>query len=153
MATLWAEPVADTTRAWRDDGSEVPLGGSARRALLALLSVRAGEVVASERLIDDLYGGQARDGAARALQPQVSRPGDAPPCRGLPEGRAGSGQVDGPREQDHGLVRQPELPPAALPPLEGPHGPEHQEDGECHHPETVRSGEPALASSAATRPP
>ncbi|GII56535.1 SARP family transcriptional regulator [Planotetraspora thailandica] len=65
--------ILGTTRAWRDDGSEVLLGGPARRALLALLSVRVGEVVPSERLIDDLYGGQAGDGAGHALQSQVSR--------------------------------------------------------------------------------
>ncbi|MFD0736031.1 BTAD domain-containing putative transcriptional regulator [Planotetraspora mira] len=65
--------ILGVTRVWRDDGSEVALGGPVRRALLALLSIRAGEVVALDRLIDDLYGGQAPDGAAHALQSQVSR--------------------------------------------------------------------------------
>ncbi|MEO3863325.1 BTAD domain-containing putative transcriptional regulator [Acrocarpospora sp. B8E8] len=65
--------ILGVTRMWRDDGSEVALGGPVRRALLALLSVRAGEVVPLDRLIDDLYGGQAPDGAAHAVQSQVSR--------------------------------------------------------------------------------
>ncbi|GAA1010163.1 SARP family transcriptional regulator [Acrocarpospora pleiomorpha] len=65
--------ILGVTRVWRDDGSEVALGGPVRRALLALLSVRAGEAVPLDRLIDDLYGGQAPDGAAHAVQSQVSR--------------------------------------------------------------------------------
>ncbi|WP_327582501.1 tetratricopeptide repeat protein [Nonomuraea sp. NBC_00507] len=65
--------ILGATRAWRDDGSEVELGGPARRALLALLALRAGEVVAAERLIDDLYGERVSDGSAHALQSQVSR--------------------------------------------------------------------------------
>ncbi|WEB44551.1 AfsR/SARP family transcriptional regulator [Streptomyces yunnanensis] len=65
------------TQAWRDDGAEVPLGGPARRALLALLLVRPGEVVPAERLADGVgaAGGGAAEGApsAHALQSQVSR--------------------------------------------------------------------------------
>ncbi|MEV0400519.1 BTAD domain-containing putative transcriptional regulator [Actinoallomurus sp. NPDC050550] len=59
------------TRAWRDDGAEVPLGGPARRALLTLLLVRPGEVVSADRLGDEIDP----DGAlsAHALQSQVSR--------------------------------------------------------------------------------
>ncbi|WP_248963188.1 AfsR/SARP family transcriptional regulator [Sphaerisporangium perillae] len=59
------------TRAWREDGAEVPLGGPARRALLALLLVRPGEVVSADRLADEIDP----DGAlsAHALQSQVSR--------------------------------------------------------------------------------
>ncbi|MEV7012856.1 BTAD domain-containing putative transcriptional regulator [Streptosporangium sp. NPDC051022] len=63
--------ILGTTRAWRDDGDEVPLGGPARRALLALLLARTGEAVPADLLVDDLYG--ARDGAGHALQSQVSR--------------------------------------------------------------------------------
>ncbi|MFF2194120.1 BTAD domain-containing putative transcriptional regulator [Streptomyces sp. NPDC058157] len=59
------------TLARRDDGTGIPLGGPARRALLTLLLVRPREVVAAERLADEL----APDGAvsAHALQSQVSR--------------------------------------------------------------------------------
>ncbi|GAA0297857.1 BTAD domain-containing putative transcriptional regulator [Streptomyces polychromogenes] len=59
------------TLARRDDGTEVPVGGPARRALLTLLLVRPGEVVAAERLADEM----APDGSlsAHALQSQVSR--------------------------------------------------------------------------------
>ncbi|MEW1639140.1 BTAD domain-containing putative transcriptional regulator [Streptomyces sp. NPDC093801] len=59
------------TLALRDDGTEVPLGGPARRALLTLLLARPREVVAAERLADEM----APDGAmsAHALQSQVSR--------------------------------------------------------------------------------
>ena len=65
--------ILGTTRAWRDDGSEVPVGGPTRRALLALLLAHPGGVVTADRLIDDLYGEQAAGGAAHALQSQVSR--------------------------------------------------------------------------------
>ncbi|ADI08772.1 hypothetical protein SBI_05652 [Streptomyces bingchenggensis BCW-1] len=59
------------TRAWRDDGAEVPLGGPARRALLALLLARPGEVVSSDRLAGELDPGGGL--SAHALQSQVSR--------------------------------------------------------------------------------
>ncbi|MFF5206370.1 BTAD domain-containing putative transcriptional regulator [Streptosporangium sp. NPDC000396] len=65
--------ILGTTRAWRDDGSEVRLGGPTRRALLTLLLARPGEVVTADRLVDDLYGAQPPNGAAHALQSQVSR--------------------------------------------------------------------------------
>ncbi|MDX3226656.1 BTAD domain-containing putative transcriptional regulator [Streptomyces sp. ME19-01-6] len=58
-------------RAWRDDGAEAALGGPARRALLALLLVRPGEVVSIDRLADELDPGGAL--SAHALQSQVSR--------------------------------------------------------------------------------
>ncbi|MEZ0074763.1 BTAD domain-containing putative transcriptional regulator [Planotetraspora sp. GP83] len=65
--------ILGTTRAWHDDGSEVSIGGATRRALLALLLVRPGEVVTADRLVHDLYGEQAPSGAGHALQSQVSR--------------------------------------------------------------------------------
>ncbi|MCG5219406.1 BTAD domain-containing putative transcriptional regulator [Streptosporangium soli] len=63
--------ILGTTRVWRDDGSEVAVGGTARRALLTLLVARVGEVVTADSLIDDLYG--TKPGAVHALQSQVSR--------------------------------------------------------------------------------
>ncbi|MET7464095.1 BTAD domain-containing putative transcriptional regulator [Nonomuraea sp. NPDC005501] len=59
------------TRAWRDDGTEVPLGGPARRALLALLLLRPGEVVPVDRLADEI--GPPGGTSAHALHSQVSR--------------------------------------------------------------------------------
>ncbi|MCX5342496.1 BTAD domain-containing putative transcriptional regulator [Streptomyces atratus] len=59
------------TRAWHDDGTEVPLGGPARRALLALLLVRPGAVVSAERLAEEIEPGGTV--SAHAVQSQVSR--------------------------------------------------------------------------------
>ncbi|MEW2412478.1 BTAD domain-containing putative transcriptional regulator [Streptomyces sp. NPDC046866] len=59
------------TQARHDDGTEVPLGGPARRALLALLLIRPGAVVSAERLAEEIEpGGNV---SAHALQSQVSR--------------------------------------------------------------------------------
>lgn len=63
--------ILGSTQVWRADGSEVPLGGRGRRALLALLLVRPGEVVSVDSLVEDLYGSKA--GAAHSLQSQVFR--------------------------------------------------------------------------------
>jgi 2-polyprenyl-6-methoxyphenol hydroxylase-like FAD-dependent oxidoreductase len=65
--------ILGTTRAWRPDGTEVPLGGRARRALLALLLLRPGAAVSPGRIIDILYGEQPPKNAPHALQSQVSR--------------------------------------------------------------------------------
>lgn len=59
------------TRAWHEDGTEVPLGGPARRALLALLLLHPGEAVSVDRLTDALDPDGALSG--HALQSQVSR--------------------------------------------------------------------------------
>ncbi|MFI6444536.1 BTAD domain-containing putative transcriptional regulator [Kitasatospora sp. NPDC050543] len=59
------------TKAWRDDGAEIPLGGPARRALLALLLVRPGEVVSADRLAEEVDPAGAL--SAHAVQSQVSR--------------------------------------------------------------------------------
>ncbi|MFC7111128.1 hypothetical protein ACFQQB_68460 [Nonomuraea rubra] len=63
------------TRAWRDDGAEVPLGGPARRALLALLLLRPGEVVPADRLA----GGSGRTGYRRRTRCSRRCPGCARP--------------------------------------------------------------------------
>ncbi|NUW35063.1 AAA family ATPase [Nonomuraea sp. SMC257] len=59
------------TRAWHDDGTEVSLGGPARRALLALLLIRPGEAVPAERLADEIDPNAGT--SAHALHSQVSR--------------------------------------------------------------------------------
>jgi len=59
--------------AWDGAGGRIAVGGPRGRALLALLAVDAGRFVSAERLIDGLYGEEPPDGAANALQSQVSR--------------------------------------------------------------------------------
>jgi DNA-binding SARP family transcriptional activator len=56
-----------------DDGRAVELGGTRQRALLALLLLRRNEVVATDRLIEDLYDGRPPATAAKSLQAHVSR--------------------------------------------------------------------------------
>ncbi|MFI9560793.1 ATP-binding protein [Nonomuraea endophytica] len=65
--------VLGAVRAWRADGGEVPLGGPARRALLAALLLSPGRAVGVERLIDEVYGERPPKDAHHALQSQVSR--------------------------------------------------------------------------------
>ena len=57
----------------RRDGAAVHVGGPRQRALLALLALHANEVVSSERLIQELFGPDAPDTSANALQAAVSR--------------------------------------------------------------------------------
>ncbi|MFE0022101.1 BTAD domain-containing putative transcriptional regulator [Amycolatopsis sp. NPDC059021] len=59
--------------AWDADGGRIALGGPRSRALLSLLALEAGHFVPAERLIDGMYGDSPPDGAANALQSQVSR--------------------------------------------------------------------------------
>jgi DNA-binding SARP family transcriptional activator len=54
-------------------GHPVLVGGPRQRALLALLLVHAGEVVSTDRLVDELWGEDDRGGAVHALQSAVSR--------------------------------------------------------------------------------
>jgi predicted ATPase/DNA-binding SARP family transcriptional activator len=56
-----------------DDGRSVELGGIRQRALLALLLLRRNEVVAADRLVEDLYGGRPPPTASKSLQAHVSR--------------------------------------------------------------------------------
>src|SRR5215472_3148532 len=56
------------------DGEQpVEITGSKRRALLALLVLRANEVVRSELLVEELWGERPPGNAAAALQTHVSR--------------------------------------------------------------------------------
>jgi DNA-binding SARP family transcriptional activator len=56
-----------------DDGGELPLGGPKPRALLAVLLLHPNEVVPADRLIDELWGGDSRQGGAGALRVNVAR--------------------------------------------------------------------------------
>ena len=56
-----------------DDGRTVELGGSKPRALLAILLLRANEVVSRDHLIEDLWGERAPETASTALHGYVSQ--------------------------------------------------------------------------------
>ena len=56
-----------------DHGRDVALGGKRQRAVLAILLLHAGEVVSSDRLIDQLWGGRAPATAAHAIQVHISK--------------------------------------------------------------------------------
>ena len=56
-----------------DGGRPIPLGGRKPRALLAILTLHANEVVSSDRLIDELWGERPPATATTALQVYVSR--------------------------------------------------------------------------------
>ncbi len=55
------------------EGSPVALAGQRQRALLALLLLRPGELVPSERLIDELWGEQPPRTAVTSLQNSISQ--------------------------------------------------------------------------------
>ena len=54
-------------------GREVDLGGPKQRAVLALLLLDAGQVVAAERLVEEVWRGKPPPGAAKTLRSYVSR--------------------------------------------------------------------------------
>jgi DNA-binding SARP family transcriptional activator/pimeloyl-ACP methyl ester carboxylesterase len=54
------------------DGQSLGLAGARTRAVLAMLLVHANQVVSSERLIEELWPGQAADRAADSLQVRLS---------------------------------------------------------------------------------
>jgi hypothetical protein len=54
-------------------GCAVPLGGAKQRGLLAILMLSANEVVSSDRLIDELWGGRSPGSGRAALQVRVSQ--------------------------------------------------------------------------------
>src|ERR1041385_3188551 len=55
------------------DGEEVPIVGRKPRTLLALLLLRAGEVVSRDELIDTLWPGDPPETAAKPIQVYVSQ--------------------------------------------------------------------------------
>jgi DNA-binding SARP family transcriptional activator len=72
----------------RREGSPIVLGGPKQRALLARLALQPNQVVSSERLVDELWGGNAPETASTALQVYVSQlrkalEPDGPPYRVL----------------------------------------------------------------------
>ena len=56
-----------------DDSGQISLGGRKQRALLALLLLRANEVVSADRLIDLLWTDDPPADASKALQVHISR--------------------------------------------------------------------------------
>ena len=57
---------------WRD-GEAVRLGGGRQRALLALLLMRANELVSMDQLVEELFDGERSDAAVNAARVAVSR--------------------------------------------------------------------------------
>ena len=57
----------------RRDGTEIAIAGARQRALLAVLAVNVGEVVSSDRLIDELWGEKPPETASTALHGLVSQ--------------------------------------------------------------------------------
>ncbi|MGH8903999.1 MAG: BTAD domain-containing putative transcriptional regulator [Egibacteraceae bacterium] len=57
----------------RDEGRLVAVGGGRQRALLALLLLRANEVVPVDRLLDGLWEGSPPEGARTTLRSHISR--------------------------------------------------------------------------------
>jgi predicted ATPase/DNA-binding SARP family transcriptional activator len=56
-----------------NEGRRVPLQGSKRRAVLALLLLHAGETLSTDQLIDGLWGEHPPAGAAKTVQVHISR--------------------------------------------------------------------------------
>ena len=61
------------TSAASRDGESAGAGGERQRALFALLLVHANEMVSTERLIEQLFGGSRRASSANAMHVAVSR--------------------------------------------------------------------------------
>jgi DNA-binding SARP family transcriptional activator len=56
-----------------DGDSVLPLAGAKQRGLLAVLLLSANEAVSSDRLIEELWGGQSPESGRAALQVRVSQ--------------------------------------------------------------------------------
>ena len=116
------------------DGMQVPLGSRKQRALLAILLLRANEVVAADALIDELWGERPPPSAGHTLQVYVSRLRSA-------FGRRGRRRRD-PRHATGGLPPARRLRRARPPPLRAP--------GRGGAPR-ARAGSPERAARAAPR--
>jgi WD40 repeat protein/DNA-binding SARP family transcriptional activator len=55
-----------------ENGVDLPIGGPKQRTAFSLLAARAGEIVATDTLIDGLWGGEPTSGARSTLQTYVS---------------------------------------------------------------------------------
>jgi DNA-binding SARP family transcriptional activator/WD40 repeat protein len=80
-----AEPVAESTAyrsgvdllvlgpvEVRNHGEPVPIGGPKQRAILALLAAKVGNPVSLDRIVDDVYGEAASEGARRSVRTFIS---------------------------------------------------------------------------------
>ncbi len=56
----------------RNHGEPVPIGGPKQRAILALLTAEVGRPVSLDRIVDDVYGEDAPEGARRSVQTFIS---------------------------------------------------------------------------------
>ncbi|MEE1749342.1 MULTISPECIES: BTAD domain-containing putative transcriptional regulator [unclassified Streptomyces] len=65
--------ILGTTRALRDDGTAVPLGGARLRALLTVLALCPGRTVPAAVLVDEVWDGEPPADAVGALQALVGR--------------------------------------------------------------------------------
>jgi DNA-binding SARP family transcriptional activator len=85
-----------------ENGERVALGGSKRRAVLALLLLHAGETITTDRLVDELWGEEQQPAAAaKTAQVHISR---------LRKALADAGAADllVTRENGYELVVEPE---------------------------------------------
>ncbi|WP_406530075.1 BTAD domain-containing putative transcriptional regulator, partial [Streptomyces sp. I8-5] len=65
--------ILGTTRALRDDGTAVTIGGARLRALLTVLALRPGRTVPAGVLVDEVWDGEPPADAVGALQALVGR--------------------------------------------------------------------------------
>ncbi|NEE57044.1 winged helix-turn-helix domain-containing protein, partial [Streptomyces sp. SID8455] len=65
--------ILGTTRALRDDGTAVPIGGARLRALLTVLALHPGRTVPAGVLVGEVWDGDPPADAAGALQALVGR--------------------------------------------------------------------------------
>jgi DNA-binding SARP family transcriptional activator len=70
-----------------EDGRPLPIGGAKERAILALLLVHANELVARERILDEIWGADAGEAATKSLRVRMSE------LRKALEGGAGAGEL------------------------------------------------------------
>lgn len=56
-----------------EGGVAIPLGGRRQRAVLALLTIHAGEVLSTDRIVDEIWAGSPPPSAVRTVHAYVSR--------------------------------------------------------------------------------